>query len=243
MEKWLEEGIDFEDNQAIADRKRLTECLVYFKWLAKKNNLTFEETRNFIDRFFDNYLILYEHIPNDISLLLQQKGFKEKSALHEMLYRFLENEDQDELIKLPMVNNIKQEDNKYIIDTSIGKISLAKASDYFANTNSQYIFKKTLTGMCFDRTTEFINENPEYQAIVSYLPNVFIGGHYHAYAKKDDTIVDPACNAIFFNNTGEIIEQGQILYQTTKEELIKEPDEYDYPKLLVAALKNSKKIK
>lgn len=156
-----------------------------------------------------------------------------------MLYRFLEDENIEELKKLPFVNDIKRENNKYNIDTSIGKISLGKASDYFANTRSKYIFKKTLAGMCFDRTTEFVDKNHKYKAIVSYLPNVFIGGHFHAYA-KNDIIVAPACNAIFFDATGELIEQGKNIYETTSEMLQKESDDYDYPELLVAALKHTK---
>ena len=48
-------------------------------------------------------------------------------------------------------------------------------------------------------------------------------------------------SGIFFNGTGEIIEEGKIIYQTTAEELKNESDDYDYPKLLVAAIKNSRK--
>jgi hypothetical protein len=241
MEKWIEEELDLEDREIIADRDRLRECLIYFKWLAKNNRLSFEETGNLVDTFFENYPNLYQSHRMEISLLLKQKNFKEKSALHEMLYRFLEDENTNELKRMPFVNDIKEENKKYNIDTSLGRISLRKASDYFASTKSRYIFKKTLTGMCFDRTIEFIEQNPEYQAIVSYLPNVFIGGHYHAYAKKDDIIVDPACNAMFFDGTGELIEQGEIIYQATSEMLQKESDNYDYPKLLVAALKHKNK--
>ena len=40
--------------------------------------------------------------------------------------------------------------------------------------------------------------------IVSYVPNIFVGGHYHAYAKCNDTIVDSASNAIYFDNTEKL---------------------------------------
>lgn len=53
-------------------------------------------------------------------------------------------------------------------------------------------------------------------------------------------IVDSACNAVFFDGTGELIEQGETLYQTTAEELKKEKDKYGYSKLLVATLKHRK---
>lgn len=72
------------------------------------------------------------------------------------------------------------------------------------------------------------------------MPNVFTGGHYHAYAKKEDMIVDPACNAVFFDGTGELIERGELLYQTTKEELKDKKSRYGYSKLLVSTLKHIK---
>lgn len=31
MEKWIEEELDLEDREIIADRDRLRECLIYFK--------------------------------------------------------------------------------------------------------------------------------------------------------------------------------------------------------------------
>ena len=241
MEKWLQEALDKEDDEMFSNLKYTRQCLVYLKLLAKEYNLPFEETKNMIDRFFVNYLNLYETNPKEVSRILKENNFKERSALHEMLYTFLDNEDSAYLERAPFVNSIKKENGIYNIETKLGRISLKKASNHFMMTPSRFIFKKTLTGMCFDRTTEFINTNPEYEAIVSYLPNVFAGGYYHAYAKKDDIIVDPACNGIFFNGTGEIIEEGKIIYQTTAEELKNESDDYDYPKLLVAAIKNSRK--
>lgn len=36
MEKLLEEELDFEDRERIADMKCLGNCLIYFKWFAKK---------------------------------------------------------------------------------------------------------------------------------------------------------------------------------------------------------------
>lgn len=53
-------------------------------------------------------------------------------------------------------------------------------------------------------------------------------------------IVDPACNAVFFDNTGELMEQGELLYQTTAEELKTEKDKYGFSKLLINTLKQRK---
>lgn len=241
MEVWLQESLDKEADEMFTNLEYTRRSLVYLKLLAKQYNLPFEETKSIVDRLFVNYLNLYEANPKEVSRILNGTNFQERSALHEMLYTFLENEDSNYLGRAPFVNGIKQENGVYNIETKFGTINLKKASDHFMMTPSRFIFKKTLTGMCFDRTTEFVTTNPEYEAIVSYLPNVFAGGYYHAYAKKDDIIVDPACNGIFFNGTGEIIEEGKIIYQTTAEELKNESDDYDYPKLLVAAIKNSRK--
>ena len=53
----------------------------------------------------------------------------------------------------------------------------------------------------------------EYSAIISYLPNFFYGGMYHAYLKKDDGVFDIAANAYYKNMesankvlNGEIVE-------------------------------------
>ena len=69
-------------------------------------------------------------------------------------------------------------------------------------------------------------------------PNLFTGSHLHAYAKKDDVIVDSACNAIFFDKTGEMIEEGKIIYQTSVQELQQEAKIEDCSRLYVATMKN-----
>lgn len=40
-------------------------------------------------------------------------------------------------------------------------------------------------------------ENNDYQAVLSYMPNFFYGGHYHAYLKKDGNVLDIALNAFY----------------------------------------------
>ena len=240
MEKWMVDGLDQEDHEAIIDKNQVRDCLVYFEWLAKKNKLPFEDASSVIDRFFINYINLYQTHPEEIRLCLSKKRFNEKSALHEILYTFLENEDIKKLSKVPLIHEIKQQDNDYILNTTIGTIHLQKASKYFADTKSAFIFQNKTSNLCFEKTCEFIGQNPDYQAIVKYLPNVFTGGHYHAYAKKKDMIVDPACNAVFFDGTGELIERGKFLYQATKEELKDKKSRYGYSKLLVSTLKHIK---
>lgn len=38
MEKWMVDGLDQEDHEAIIDKNQVRDCLVYFEWLAKKTN-------------------------------------------------------------------------------------------------------------------------------------------------------------------------------------------------------------
>ena len=123
-----------------------------------------------------------------------------------------------------------------ILETTVGTIRLGKASEYFKDTKSSYIFNKKLAGECFDRTLEFVRENEEYDAIVSYVPNIFVGGHYHAYAKCGDTIVDPASNTIYFDSTGDLIEQGDIILTDKYSNIGGEIGE-ETPHLLKKALK------
>ena len=100
MEKWIEEVLDLEDREISGDSDRLRECLMYFKWFAKNNKLNFEEAGNLVDTFFANYPNLYQKSSKEISLFLRQKNFKEKTALHQMLYRFLQDENTNELKNL-----------------------------------------------------------------------------------------------------------------------------------------------
>lgn len=240
MEKWMIEGLEQEDRNDILNKNRLRECLTYLEWLAKRSNLPFSKEKNIISRFFTNYINLYQTHPEEIKLYLSKKHFNEKSTLHEILYNFLENEDIQKLKRVPLIHEINQQGDIYIMNTTVGEIHVQQARKYFANTESSFIFQKDLADYCFERTCDFVEQNPQYQAIVKYLPNTFAGGHYHAYAKKGDMIVDSACNAVFFDGTGELIEQGETLYQTTAEELKKEKDKYGYSKLLVATLKHRK---
>lgn len=39
MEKWMVEGLDQEDREAIIDKNQVRDCLVYFEWLAKKKTI------------------------------------------------------------------------------------------------------------------------------------------------------------------------------------------------------------
>ena len=244
MEKWKQESKrieQLEEQDRFLNDQKLSKALTYFKWLATSNGLRYldyQEEKNTKDRFLKNYILLSKEKPEDIKLYLKQNKLKESSLLHELLYLFIEKDQIKDMITTPLVKDLTIDNGIYQIVTTIGTVKLGKASDYFKDTPTSIVLKRKLTEMCFERTEEFIEQNPEYQAIVAATPNLFTGSHLHAYAKKDDVIVDSACNAIFFDNTGEMIEEGNIIYQTSVQELQQEAKIEDCSRLYVATMKN-----
>ena len=244
MEKWKQESKRIElleEQDRFLNDQKLSKALTYFKWLATSNGLRYldyQEEENTKDRFLKNYILLSKEKPEEIKLYLKQNKLKESSLLHELLYLFIEKDQIKDMITTPLVKDLTIDNGIYQIVTTIGTVKLGKASDYFKDTPTSIVLKRKLTEMCFERTEEFIEQNPEYQAIVAATPNLFTGSHLHAYAKKDDVIVDSACNAIFFDNTGEMIEEGNIIYQTSVQELQQEAKIEDCSRLYVATMKN-----
>ena len=244
MEKWIEESKrteQLEEQDRFLNDQKLNKVLMYFNWLATSNGLRYldyQEEENTKDRFLKNYILLSKEKPEDIKLYLKQNKLKESSLLHELLYLFIEKDQIKDMITTPLVKDLTIDNGIYQIVTTIGTVKLGKASDYFKDTPTSLVLKRKLTEMCFERTEEFVEENPEYQAVVVAEPNLFTGSHLHAYAKKDDIIVDSACNAMFLDNTGEIIEQGNIIYQTSAQELQQEAKIEDCSRLYVATMKN-----
>ena len=53
-------------------------------------------------------------------------------------------------------------------------------------------------GKCYRRSYDFVKEKQEnYDVVLSYMPNFFYGGHYHAYLESDDAILDIAGNSYY----------------------------------------------
>ena len=228
---------EFKEEVMRKDDKRVAnQVLMYFKHLAIHYNLPYKELSSFAETFIYNYVELSKYQKDDIKLVLKQKKCKQQALLNECIYDALSSNPLINIEDIPLINKVTNDKDKMILETTIGTIRLGKASEYFKDTKSSYIVNKKLAGECFDRTLEFVRENEEYDAVVSYVPNIFVGGHYHAYAKCGDTIVDPASNAIYFDNTGTLIEQGDIIltdkYSDIGGEIGEEP-----PYLLKMALK------
>lgn len=230
---------DYEFKEEVmreADKQVLEQVLMYFKHLAICYNLPYKELTKLQDTFIYNYVELSKYQKDEVSLLLKQKNCNQQALLDECIYEALSSNPLINIKDVPLINKATNDKDKMILETTVGTIRLGKASEYFKDTQSSYIFNKKLTGECFDRTLEFVKENEEYDAIVSYVPNIFVGGHYHAYAKCNDTIVDSASNAIYFDNTGNLIEQGDIIF-TDKYANIGGSIGEETPHLLAKALK------
>lgn len=230
---------DYEFKEEVmrkANKQVVEQVVMYLKHLAIRYNLPYKELSKLQDTFLYNYVELSKYQKDDINLALKQKNCNYHALLNECIYEVLGTNPLIKLEDVPFINKVTNNSNKMILETTVGTLRLGKASEYFKDTKSSYIFNKKLARECFDRTLEFVRENEEYDAIVSYIPNIFVGGHYHAYAKCGDTIVDPASNAIYFDSTGDLIEQGDIIltdkYSNIGGEIGEEP-----PYLLKKALK------
>ena len=218
---------------------KVEKAVSYFRGLARHYNLPYmdyEDMHDITDRFLVNYVELSKYQEDEIALYLKKQNYNKQALLNEYIYDYLSVNPLVNIEDVPIVNKVTTNNNITILDTAIGKIKLGKASEYFKNTKLSYIFDKKLHEECFDRTLEFVSENEDYDAVVSYVPNIFKGGHYHAYAKCDDTIVDSASNAIYFDNTGELIEKGDIIFTDKYSNIGGEIGE-EVPYLLKKALK------
>ena len=230
---------DYEFKEEVmrkANKQVVEQVLMYFKHLANHYKLPYKELSSFAETFIYNYVELSKYQKDDIRLVLKQKNCNYHALLNECIYDALSSKPLIKLEDVPLINKVTNNSNKMILETTVGTIRLGKASEYFKDTKSSYIFNKQLARECFDRTLEFVRENEEYDAIVSYVPNIFVGGHYHAYAKCGDTIVDPASNTIYFDNTGDLLEQGNIILTDKYSNIGGEIGE-ETPHLLKMALK------
>lgn len=185
-----------------------------------KNEL-FSQTGNPIDDLLYEYFLLKGTKDEKVFLeLLNFHNFNYSMSIHNAIYYLLATEREyvhtiDPLL-WPGVNNIKKDKSKYILNTILGVIEVYKASEILSGSDSYHIFKKNLMGQCYERTYDFLRENKDYKAVLSYIPNFFYGGHYHAYLEKDNEVLDIASNAIYYSkqSTNKIL-NGEIIAQLT----------------------------
>lgn len=170
----------------------------------EKSDISYRITGNFIEDLIYNYfLIKGTKNEKEFNEILNSYNFNYSMSIHNAIYYLLatEREYVDNINPLlwPGVKEINKCDSKYILNTVLGKIEVYKASEFFANSSYYHIFNKKLMGECYERTYDFLRENKDYQAVLSYMPDFFEGGNYHAYLKKDGQVLDIASNAIYFS--------------------------------------------
>ena len=223
---------------------------------SKKYNLPNHITGNHIEDLLYNYFLLKNTpVIDELETIMNKYKFNYTMSIHNAIY-YLLGMRQDTLILdsnpslWPGIESIKQVDNIYTLKTTIGEIKVSKASKIFEGTNVEYIFNKPLMGQCYRRSYDFVREKQDdYDVVLSYMPNFFYGGHYHAYLESDNAVLDIAANSYY--HTKE--DASKILNGTIIRKLNYKKIEEDYkvlchhipelkfmnnPKLLTLALYN-----
>ena len=211
--------------------------------------------------FFNDLIMNYIQLKNtENGKILEQSmidcGFNYTMSIHNAIYYMLAQTQEIEKSKFkqikptdwPGVKNYHNNKSTYVINTVYGDITVNKASEIFKNTKSDYIFKRNLLQRCWYRSYDFAKENPDYTIVLSYLPNFFSNGHYHAYLEKDNITLDIASNGFYESKSdsqkvlnGEIVkklsfEEAEETYQTVIKELNNDKATKEYSKLHLLAL-------
>ena len=171
---------------------------------SKKHNLLHPITGNYIEDLLYNYfLVKNTPIVTELETLMNKYNFNYAMSIHNAIYYLLGMKQDTVLLDSnpllwPGIESVKQDDNIYVLKTVLGEIKVSKASKIFENTSVEYIFNKPLMGKCYRRSYDFVKEKQEnYDVVLSYMPNFFYGGHYHAYLESDDAILDIAGNSYY----------------------------------------------
>lgn len=157
----------------------------------------------------------------------QSKDFKE--ILDTILKQFATNKNafilntiKNTLImeKIPKypgigIEKITKKDTLYNVSSILGEIKVEKASQ-------KWPLKQSLSGKLSQECFEFVKENPNWKVVLSYIPNYFYKGYYHAYLKNEEYVLDIARNMVLEKKMGEILLDGEIFKELTLEEIERE---------------------
>lgn len=188
--------------------------------------LPYYNGNDYYSMLFYNYYLLYDTPAGKyLQSIMEKYNFNYSNSIHNALYNLLGK--QEDLknrgfnpLWWPGINSIEVKNSCYQVDSIHGTIRVYKASEVFANTSFAPIFEKALVHNCYSRTEDYAKLDKDCEVVLSYLPNFFYGGHYHAYVKKEDRVLDIAANAYYpFKEDSEIVFRGDILYQGTYEGL------------------------
>ena len=170
----------------------------------EKSDISYRITGNFIEDLIYNYfLIKGTKNEKEFNEILNSYNFNYSMSIHNAIYYLLATDREyvpnSNPLLWPGIIEINKFGPKYVLSTVLGKIEVYKASEFLANSASYHIFNKQLMGKCYERTYDFLRENRDYQVVLSYMPDFFYGGNYHAYLEKNGQVLDIASNAIYLS--------------------------------------------
>lgn len=218
----------YEHVPEVLDKEGAFNTLFTYLHNQNKPTLGCKSTGNFVEDLLMNYMKL-KGTKN--GRILEQSmiecGFDYSMSIHNAIYYMLAQKRELEKDKIkdikptdwPGVKSYHNNQEVYIINTIYGNITVSKASEIFKDTKSNYIFKKELMQKCWNRSYDFAKENPDYTIVLSYLPNFFSSGHYHAYLEKGSTTLDIASNGLYESkNDSKKVLNGEIIKKLSFEE-------------------------
>lgn len=228
-----------EENMKIENSNRMKDLLKYFYVLSKRNKIKYELKDDLWETFVANYHNLCEQgLEKEIQLYMRGNGAKKEAFLYEYLHVLINTSNEIYKNSEPI--------KEFFIEIDHTKYLFAKADQYLKNTAAEHILKRKLEKECFDRTQDLVSVIKDSEAVVSYLPNLFTGGYYHAYLKcKNGVLIDPATNLVMLNEEAKQLLKGDIVFSWNQEQLIQQLKQletvdkielYDCPKLLQLAL-------
>jgi len=195
-----------EKQTDIMDLAVASEVLMEFFDTCSKDISSYIDTGNYIEDLLENYFLFKNtSVGESLEKIMKQYNFNYTNSIHNAIYYLLGREwdlvgRNTNPTLWPGITQILAIGPNYRLDTNLGIIKVSKASDIFKNTDSSYIFDRELMMRCYSRSYEFIEKNrDQYKVVLSYLPNFFRGGHYHAYLENDSSILDIAANSIYLN--------------------------------------------
>ena len=171
------------------------------------------------DLLYNYFLVKNTEKGKLLESIMNKYGFNYSMSIHNAIYYLLGNRYDlfplnIEPLLWPGVNHVSIQSNKYVLDTALGTIKVSKASEVLKDKSCSYIFDKPLMGRCFERSYDVIKGNKnQYKVVLSYMPNFFAGGHYHAYLESDDSsILDVAANSYYDNDSNsDFVLNGRII--------------------------------
>jgi len=172
------------------------------------------------DQLLFEYFMSGDDSKRYLTYLIESYGFDYRASVHNAMFQLLGKKSEIQQyykidpISWPGIIDIDVNNKEYLLKTKVGDIRVYKASSSFKNSSSKFIFYKPLVGQCYARTYDFLRQNRNYKAVLSYMPNMFYGGFYHAYLENDESILDISCNAFYIGKDdasnilcGEIIKK------------------------------------